>query len=216
MYVVAQRIFQQFASYMEPKAVSIILDKLLANLALASGSNQLVENTAVEILVNLQLKDHISYFISSQSGFISLLNICNCYNMDELDKLILDILMVYVNRPESKSSQSKDRKILTNISEEICRSDPSLSTILTCQSEIKPDLLDVISTDITMNWITNPSTCRISIVDLVIKHSKRHCEYFTTTGISYLSNNVTEANIDLYLPLLECLTFNQNNGSKDV
>ena len=194
---------------MEPRNIAVILDKLLSSMSLAIASGKLMESTAVEILVNLQLENHVKYFMSTHSGFIGLLNICNSCNMDELDKLLLDILSAYVNRPESKLTQSKDRKILTEISGEICQNTPSLSTLFNHQSETTSDLLEAISIDVIMEWITNPSVHRINMVDLVLKHSRRHWQHFITKSISCLSDNVSETNIELYLPLIKSLTFSE-------
>ena len=102
-------------------------------MSLAIASGKLTDNAAAEILVNLQLENHVKYFMSTRSGFISLLNICDSCNMDELDKVLLDILSACINRPESKLTQSKDRKILTDISREICQNIPSLSTLFNRQ-----------------------------------------------------------------------------------
>lgn len=210
----AHKFFQHFSLYIESKSVTFILDKVLTNLSLVSHSDQLVKNTVVEILVNLQLKDHIDYFILSHDGFISLLNICSFCNIDEVDKLILDILIAYVNRSESKLSRSKDRAILTKVSDEICHNVPLLSKLFNYQPETKSDLLEVINTDIIMDWIRNPSVCRISIVDLVITHSKNHWEYFATAGVNYLSDIITEENIDVYLPLFKSVILNHVKESK--
>ena len=201
---------------MEPKTISITLDKLLTDMSLGSASGKLTENTAVEILVNLQLENHIKYFVSTCTGFISLLNICNSYNMAELDKLLLDILSAYINKPESKLTQSKDRKILTNISEEICQNTPSLSILFNCNSKTKSDLLEAISTDIIMEWITNPNVHRINMVDLVVRHSTRHWQHFITNGVTCLSDNVSETNVPVYLPLIKSLTFNKAKESEYV
>lgn len=191
---------------MEPRTISVILDKLLTNMSLACASGKLTESNAVEILVNLQLENHIKYFTSSRSGFISLLNICISCNMDELDKLLLDILLACINRPESKLTQSKERKILSDLSGEICQNTPSLSTLFNRQSETNSVLLEAISTDIIMEWITNPSVHRINMVELVLKHSRRHWQHFITKCVSCLSDNVSETNIELYLPLIKSLT----------
>ena len=190
---------------MDSKSVSVILDKLLTNMSLCIASNKLVEDTAVEILVNLQLENHTKYFMLSHSGFISLLHICNSYNTNELDQLLLDILSFYIHKSQSKLTQSKDRKILTKVSEEICQNTPSLSTILDSQSDTNHNLVDSVSTDVIMNWITNPSVHRINMVYLVINHSKRHWQHFITRGINCLSDNISEANICLYLPLIRSL-----------
>lgn len=198
---------------MDSETVSSVLDKLLTNMTLASNSNQLSRNIAVEILTDLQLENHIDYFTMSHNGLINLLNICNSYNTDELDKVLLDILLAYVHRPESKSHQSKNRKILTNISEEVCHNYPSLSALLDYQSEVKSDLLETIDKDVIMDWIVNTNNVRINIVDLVINHSKKHWEYFTISSISCLSN-ITETNICLYLPLIKSLTHHQAKESK--
>lgn len=210
---VAHKVFQRFASYMESTTISVILDKLLTNMALASGSGQLVESTAAEILVNLQLENYINYFTLSHSGFISLLNICNSCNNNELDKMLVDVLLTYANRPESKLTQSKNRVILTDILKDICQNIPSLSTVLNYQSETKPNLIEAISTDIVVKWITNPSVYRINIINLVIKHSKRS-EHFATTIVNSLSDNISEANIHLYLPLIKSVTINQAKESE--
>lgn len=214
MLHIAHKIFQQFTSYMEFKTISVILDKLLSNMASVGDSDQCTQNVVVEILVTLQLENHINYFMLSQSGFISLLKICNSCSIDKLDKLLLDILLTYISRLESKLSKSKDGEMLTKVSEEICQNIPSLSTLLHYQSETKSDLLEAISTDVILHWTTNPSVCRISMVSLVIRHSTRHWQHFATTGVSCLSDNVSEANIYLYLPLFKSLTFNQAKESK--
>ena len=190
---------------MESTTISSILDKLLSNMSLASASGKLTGSTAVEILVNLQLENHIKYFMSTHNGFISLLNVCNSCNIDELDEMLLDILSAYINRPESKLTQSMDRKKLTNISEEIYQSTPSLHTLFNCQSETQSDLLEAISTDIIIDWITNPSVHRINMVDLLVKHSRRHWQHFIT-NVGCLSDNVSETNVHLYLPLIKSLT----------
>lgn len=206
---IAHKIFQQLALYMESETISIILDKLLANMISAIDCDQLTEKSATKILNSLQLDNHINYFILSHSGFINLLNICNSCKVDELDQLLLDVLLTYVNRLESKLSHSNNGKVLTSVLEEICQNVPSLSKLLNRQTETKFDLLEVISTDVITDWITNPNACRISMVGLVIKHSKRHCQHFATIGIGCLSDNISEANVHLYLPLFESLTINQ-------
>ena len=191
---------------MESKTVSVILDQLLTNMSLAIASNKLVEDAAVEILVNLQLENHTKYFMLSHSGFISLLNICNSCNTDKLDKLLLDILSSCIHKPQSKLTQSKDGKMLANVLDEIYQNTPSLSKILDSQSDAKYNLVDSISTDVIMNWITNPSVNRVNMVYLVINHSKRHWQHFITRDVDCLSDNVSEANVCLYLPLIRSLT----------
>ena len=213
LYIIAHKVFQQLASYMETKTISVILDKLLTNMM--AVSDQLMKNTAVEILISLQLQNHINYFTSSHSGFISLISICISCNVDELDKLLLDILLAYVNGVESKASQSKDREMLRCVSQEICQSVPSLAVlVLNRQSGAEPDLLEAVSTDVIMNWIINPSVNRVSMVDLVVNNNKRHWEHFSTSGINCLSGNISEENIYLFLPLLKSLTYNHAKESK--
>jgi len=216
IHPVAHKIFQQFATFMESQTISVILDKLLTNMLLASNSNQLAEDTIVEILTNLQLENHLNYFMLSQSGFVSLLSICNSHNVDELDKILHDILLAYINRPESKLHQSKDRKILTNVSEEICYNIPSLSTLLNYQTETKFNLLETISVDVVMNWIKNPNVDRVSMVNLCINHSKIYREHFATNCIKCLSDNISETNFHLYLPLIHSLTVNQAEESMNI
>ena len=197
---IAHKIFQQLASYMESKTVSVILDNILINMV--SVSDQLMKNNTVEILVSLRLQNHINYFISSYSGFISLLSICISCNIDELDKLVLDILFVYINGLESKVKQPKDREMLACVSQEICQIVPSLSApLLSCQSGANSDLLEAISTDIIMDWVVNPTVCRVSMVNLIVSNSKKHKEHFATTVVNCLSDNTSETNVYLYLPL---------------
>ena len=201
---IAHKIFQQFAPYMESKTVSVILDNILNNMI--SAGDQLMKNNAVEILINLQLQNHINYFTSSYSGFISLLSICISCNVDKLDKLLLDILLAYINGLKSKVKQSRDREMLTCVSQEICHSIPSLSKqLFNCQSEANSDLLEAISTDIIMDWVISPTVCRVSMVNLVVSNNKIHKEHFATTVVNCLSDNMSETNVCLYLPLFKSL-----------